>query len=41
MAATHRHAEAAVTLIDQMKAEPWRFDFFHTLRQFERANPDH
>ncbi|MGY3466447.1 hypothetical protein ACVW0I_003318 [Bradyrhizobium sp. LM6.11] len=29
-----------MTLIDQMKAEPWRFDFFHTLRQFERANPD-
>ncbi|MGY4290296.1 hypothetical protein ACVWXO_009562 [Bradyrhizobium sp. LM2.7] len=29
-----------MTLIDQMKAEPWRFDFFHTLREFERANPD-
>jgi type VI secretion system protein ImpH len=40
MAAAHGHAETAMTLIDQMKAEPWRFDFFHTLRQFERANPD-
>ena len=29
-----------MTLIDQMKAEPWRFDFFNTLRQLERANPD-
>lgn len=27
-------------LIDLMKAEPWRFDFFHTLRQLERSNPD-
>src|SRR5439155_12145456 len=40
MATAHGHAEAAMTLIDRMKAEPWRFDFFHTLRQFERANPD-
>ena len=29
-----------MTLFDQMKAEPWRFDFFHTLRQLERSNPD-
>jgi type VI secretion system protein ImpH len=27
-----------VKLIEQMKAEPWRFDFYHTLRQIERAN---
>ncbi|WP_407165133.1 type VI secretion system baseplate subunit TssG [Bradyrhizobium sp. ORS 111] len=40
MAAAHGHAETAVTLIEQMKAEPWRFDFFDTLRQFERAHPD-
>ena len=33
-------AESAVTLIDEMKAEPWRFDFYHVLRQLERANPD-
>jgi type VI secretion system protein ImpH len=40
MADAHGHPEAAVTLIDQMKAEPWRFDFFQTLRQLERAHPD-
>jgi len=27
-------------LIDQMRAEPWRFDFYHVLRQLERANPN-
>jgi type VI secretion system protein ImpH len=27
-----------VRLVDQMKAEPWRFDFYHVLRQLERAN---
>jgi type VI secretion system protein ImpH len=41
MAGAHRHTEAAVTLIDQMTAEPWRFDFYHTLRQIERAHADH
>jgi len=40
LAGTHGHSETVVTLIDQMKAEPWRFDFFHTLRRLERANPD-
>ncbi|NEU96413.1 type VI secretion system baseplate subunit TssG [Bradyrhizobium uaiense] len=40
MAGPHGYPEAAVTLIDQMKAEPWRFDFFQTLRQLERSNPD-
>jgi type VI secretion system protein ImpH len=40
VAGAHGHAETAVKLIDQMKAEPWRFDFFDTLRQLERANPD-
>jgi type VI secretion system protein ImpH len=29
-----------VKLIEQMKAEPWRFDFYHTLRQIERAHFD-
>ena len=28
MAAAHGDAEVAVKLIDQMKAEPWRFDFY-------------
>jgi len=28
-----------VTLIEEMKAEPWRFDFYHVLRQLERAHP--
>jgi type VI secretion system protein ImpH len=27
-----------VKQIEQMKVEPWRFDFYHTLRQIERAN---
>jgi type VI secretion system protein ImpH len=39
MAAAHGHAERAVTLFDQLAAEPWRFDFYHVLRQLERANP--
>ncbi len=38
MAGPHGHTEVAVTLLDQMKAEPWRFDFYHTLRQLERAH---
>jgi len=29
-----------VKLIEQMKAEPWRFDFYHILRQIERAHFD-
>lgn len=29
-----------MTLIDQMKAEPWRFDFFQALRQLERAHSE-
>lgn len=28
-----------MTLIGDMKAEPWRFDFFHVLRQLERGHP--
>ena len=44
MAAAHGHAEATVTLtietlIDEMKAEPWRFDFYHALRRLERGHP--
>jgi type VI secretion system protein ImpH len=27
-------------LIDELKAEPWRFDFYHILRQIERAHAD-
>ncbi len=27
------------SLIDEMKAEPWRFDFYSVLRQLERDNP--
>ncbi len=27
-----------MTLLDQMKSEPWRFDFYHVLRQLERAH---
>jgi type VI secretion system protein ImpH len=40
VAGTHGYAEAAVTMIEQMKAEPWRFDFYHVLRQIERAHFD-
>jgi type VI secretion system protein ImpH len=29
-----------MTLLEQMKAEPWRFDFYHVLRQIERAYAD-
>jgi type VI secretion system protein ImpH len=29
-----------VSLIDDMKAEPWRFDFYNALRHIERANAD-
>ena len=36
MAAADGNAEFAVKLLDQMKAEPWRFDFYHVLRQLER-----
>jgi type VI secretion system protein ImpH len=39
VAAAHGHAERAVTLFDRLAAEPWRFDFYHVLRQLERANP--
>jgi type VI secretion system protein ImpH len=39
VAAAHGHAERAVTLFEQLAAEPWRFDFYHVLRQLERANP--
>lgn len=28
-----------MTLFDELAAEPWRFDFYHVLRQLERANP--
>ena len=40
MAGSHGLAETFVMLIDEMKAEPWRFDFYHVLRQLERANAD-
>ncbi len=29
-----------MTLIDEMKEEPWRFDFFSVLRKLERSHPD-
>jgi len=29
-----------VTLIDEMKEEPWRFDFYSVLRKLERTYPD-
>ena len=29
-----------MSLIDDLKAEPWRFDFYDVLRRLERANPD-
>ena len=38
MAAADGNPEFAVKLLDQMMAEPWRFDFYHVLRQLERAN---
>jgi type VI secretion system protein ImpH len=40
MAGSHGLAETLVMLIDEMKAEPWRFDFYHVLRQIERAHAD-
>ncbi|MEW6643188.1 MAG: type VI secretion system baseplate subunit TssG [Pseudomonadota bacterium] len=40
MAGPHGQSEAAVSLTEQMKAEPWRFDFFHVLRQLERSHPE-
>jgi type VI secretion system protein ImpH len=39
MAAAYGHAEATLKLLEQMAAEPWRFDFYQVLRQLERANP--
>ena len=39
LAAAHGHAEAAVTQIDEMKEEPWRFDFFSVMRWLERTHP--
>jgi type VI secretion system protein ImpH len=29
-----------VSLIDEMKAEPWRFDFYSVMRKLERSYPD-
>ena len=29
-----------MTLIDEMKEEPWRFDFFSVMRKLERSYPD-
>jgi type VI secretion system protein ImpH len=29
-----------VSLIDEMKAEPWRFDFYSVMRKLERSFPD-
>ena len=40
MAGSHGLTETFVMLIEEMKAEPWRFDFYHVLRQLERANAD-
>lgn len=38
MARPHGHAEVVVSLVGEMKAEPWRFDFYQTLRQLERGH---
>jgi type VI secretion system protein ImpH len=38
MAAADGNPEIIMKLIDQWIAEPWRFDFYHVLRQLERAN---
>jgi type VI secretion system protein ImpH len=38
VAASNGNAEIAVSQIDDMKAEPWRFDFYDVLRQIERDN---
>jgi type VI secretion system protein ImpH len=40
MAAPDGQAELVVSTLDQMSAEPWRFDFYDVLRQLERANPN-
>ena len=39
LAAAHGHPEAAVTLLDDMQKEPWRFDFFSVMRRLERDHP--
>ena len=36
LASPHGHPEAAVTLLDDMQKEPWRFDFFSVMRRLER-----
>ena len=29
-----------MSFLDDLKREPWRFDFFATLRRIERSHPD-
>jgi type VI secretion system protein ImpH len=39
MADANGQPEAAVSLADDLKKEPWRFDFFATMRRLERDHP--
>src|SRR4030095_10391240 len=36
----NRIAEAAVSLVDEIGTEPWRFDFYSVLRRIERSFAD-
>ncbi len=40
MAGAHGLTEIAVTFIDDMQKEPWRFDFFNVMRRLERTYQD-
>src|SRR5262249_28184739 len=40
LAGAARRAEAAMSLIGDISAEPWRYDFFAVLRRLERSYPD-
>jgi type VI secretion system protein ImpH len=39
VATAHGRPEAAVTLLDEMQKEPWRFDFFSVMRRLEQTHP--
>jgi type VI secretion system protein ImpH len=40
VADARRRQETAVNTLDDIKHEPWRFDFFATMRRIERSFPD-
>jgi type VI secretion system protein ImpH len=40
LADAQRFAEAAVSFLEEAKQEPWRFDFFTTMRRLERTYKD-